>query len=148
MGNETTASAAGPDDLAGLARDITLVIGGVFALHPPGDEVVADIARGVERAYRRARARLLERRAASVPRHYPAIAELLRILDEAAGRPASGHTDPAGNGFTPIPGLFCSCEVADLIEQGEAFHVERAGALDEIPLFAVFRRERANRKEN
>jgi hypothetical protein len=145
MGNETTARAAGPDDLAGLARDITLVIGGVFALHPPGDEVVADITRGVERAYRRARARLLERQAAGVPRHYPAIAELLRVLDEVAGRPANSS---AGNGFTPIPGLFCSCEVADLIEQGEAFHVERAGALDEIPLFAVFRRERANRKEN
>jgi hypothetical protein len=49
--------------------------------------------------------------------------------------------DLVDDGWIRIPGLFCSCQVSDLIHDGEAFHIERVGTLDQVPLFAVFRQE-------
>lgn len=53
---------------------------------------------------------------------------------------STGITDPEE--FVRMPGLFCSWEVAQIIEPGASFLIEGAGtASDGTQLFAVYRRE-------
>ena len=65
-----------PDGLTELFKEVVLVLGGAFAVHPVRDEVVRAIARGLEGVYRRA-ARRQARAAAAAP--HPAITRLLHI---------------------------------------------------------------------
>lgn len=80
------------DELADLFRDVVLVLGGVFAVRKTDDETVCQVARGLDRAYRRAR----EKRAGGATSAagpgttltpHPAITGLLRLIDsEEAAR--------------------------------------------------------------
>lgn len=74
------------DELSELFRDVVLVLGGVFAVRKTDDETVCQIARGLDRAYRRARGKCsgkaapLSHRAPDLAPH-PAIEGLLRLTD-------------------------------------------------------------------
>lgn len=76
------------DELAALFRDVVLVLGGVFAVQGTDDETIRRIARGLERAYRRARSEP-RRPTASTPKMtpHPAIAALLRLTDQEGAAP-------------------------------------------------------------
>ena len=70
------------DELARFFHEVVLVIGGVFALHPVKDRAVRTLARGLERAYRRAelgRATTRQEAKARAITPHPAIARLLRL---------------------------------------------------------------------
>lgn len=73
-----------------LFREVVLVLGGVFAVRGTDDETICQIARGLERAYRRARrASAPDSHATAKPSlsPHPAIAGLLRLIDsEEAAR--------------------------------------------------------------
>ncbi len=73
------------DPLASLFREIVLVLGGVFAVRGTDAETVRRAARGLDRAYRRARG--LPGQPASSPTlaPHPAIAALLRLTEEEGG---------------------------------------------------------------
>ncbi len=74
-----------PDELAQLFRDVVLVLGGVFAVRRTDDETIWQVARGLERVYRRACARGAS--AAGAPAAsgsaspHPAILGLLHLTD-------------------------------------------------------------------
>ena len=75
--------------LTGLFRDITLSLGGIFYAYPVPDEAVWETARSLDRIFRNAMKFFNEDsdNAAELTRHsqgrkHPAIAELLRRLDE------------------------------------------------------------------
>ncbi len=70
------------DPLASLFRDVVLVLGGVFAVRGTDDETIRRIARGLERAYHRARGADAERASTTTLAPHPAIAALLRLTDE------------------------------------------------------------------
>ena len=70
------------DPLASLFRDVVLVLGGVFAVRGTDDETVRRVARGLDRAYRRARAIPAEPTATPTLAPHPEIAALLRLTDE------------------------------------------------------------------
>ena len=65
-----------PDELTELFKEVVLVLGGAFAVHPVRDELVRAITRGLEGVYQRA-ARRRARATAAVP--HPMIARLLRM---------------------------------------------------------------------
>ncbi|MBI3184650.1 MAG: hypothetical protein HYZ28_21140 [Myxococcales bacterium] len=75
------------DELSELFRDVVLVLGGVFAVRKTDDETVCQVARGLDRAYRRARKNRSGGGAASAAgpgtalAPHPAIAGLLRLID-------------------------------------------------------------------
>lgn len=71
------------DPLAELFRDVVLVLGGVFACRGTDDETIWRVARGLERVYRRARARVATSDGQSdrAIEPHPAIAGLLRLTD-------------------------------------------------------------------
>jgi len=75
------------DPLAVLFRDVVLVIGGVFAVQGTDDETVERVARGLERAYHRARGP--GQPTPSPPKlvPHPAIAALLRLTDSEGAAP-------------------------------------------------------------
>ena len=75
------------DQLAVLFRDVVLVIGGVFAVQGTDDETIGRVARGLERAYHRARGP--DQPTPSTPKlvPHPAIAELLRLTDSDGAAP-------------------------------------------------------------
>lgn len=64
------------DEVTALFRDVVLVLGGVFALHPTSDQTIRLLAQGLRRAYQRARAR--KPRPPAAPSAHPALARLLR----------------------------------------------------------------------
>lgn len=70
------------DPLASLFRDVVLVLGGVFAVQATDDETVRRVARGLDRAWRRARGLPAEPAAATSLAPHPAIAALLRLTDD------------------------------------------------------------------
>lgn len=70
------------DPMASLFRDVVLVLGGVFAVQGTDDETVRRVARGLDRAYRRARGIPAERGPIPNLAPHPAIAALLRLTDE------------------------------------------------------------------
>lgn len=74
------------DELTELFRDVVLVLGGVFAVRKTDDETVCRVARGLDRAYRRAlKKRSGDAADAAGPgkalEPHPAIAGLLRLID-------------------------------------------------------------------
>jgi len=69
------------DPLASLFREVVLVLGGVFAVRGTDDETIRRVARGLDRAWRRARGIPAEPAPRTLAPH-PAIAELLRLTDE------------------------------------------------------------------
>jgi hypothetical protein len=76
------------DDLAEMFREVVLVLGGVFAVRGTDDETICQVARGLERVYRRARhkgAGVGAPRAATTTPH-PAIAGLLHLTDVEESR--------------------------------------------------------------
>ena len=70
------------DALASLFREVVLVLGGVFAVRGTDDETVRRVARGLDRAYRRARGIPAEPGPTPNLAPHPAIATLLRLTDE------------------------------------------------------------------
>lgn len=74
-----------PEELAQFFRDVVLVLGGVFAVRGTDDETICQVARGLERVYRRAHARGVS--AAGAPATsgsaspHPAILGLLHLTD-------------------------------------------------------------------
>ena len=69
------------DPLTALFRDVVLVIGGVFAVQGTDDETVRRVARGLDRAWRRARGLDEPAPPTKLARH-PAIVALLRLTDD------------------------------------------------------------------
>jgi len=79
------------DELAELFRDVVLVLGGVFAVRKTDDETICRVARGLDSAYRRARAKhsgLTPPAAGPDPAlaPHPAIFGLLRLTDNMGRR--------------------------------------------------------------
>lgn len=79
------------DELSELFRDVVLVLGGVFAVRKTDDETVCQIARGLDRAYRRAQLKRSGRAAPQRQREpdlapHPAIEGLLRLTDSLEAR--------------------------------------------------------------
>lgn len=74
------------DPLASLFREVVLVLGGVFAVRGTDDETVRRVARGLERAWRRARGIPTEPAPGTLAPH-PAIAELLRLTEDEGVTP-------------------------------------------------------------
>ena len=70
------------DPLAALFRDVVLVLGGVFAVRGTDDETVRRVARGLDRAWRRARGLPAEPAPSTSLAPHPAIAALLRLTDD------------------------------------------------------------------
>jgi len=75
-------------DLKQILKDITLALGGAFYAYPVPDEAVWEIARSLDRIFRKALKSLGDERARDVEyshnsqgRKHPAIVELLRRLD-------------------------------------------------------------------
>ncbi len=75
------------DPLASLFRDVVLVLGGVFAVRGTDDETVRRVARGLDRAWRRARGVPSDSAAPTTLTPHPAIAELLRLTDDEGVAP-------------------------------------------------------------
>lgn len=75
------------DPLASLFQDVVLVLGGVFAVRGTDDETVRRVARGLERAYRRARGVRAEPTPRTTLAPHPAIAALLLLTDEEGAAP-------------------------------------------------------------
>lgn len=75
------------DPLASLFRDVVLVLGGVFAVRGTDDETVRRVARGLDRAYRRARGIPAEPVPTTTLAPHPDIAALLRLTDEEGAAP-------------------------------------------------------------
>ncbi len=78
------------NELSELFREVVLVLGGVFAVRGTDDETICQVARGLERAYRRAirkRSTTGAAAAAAAPGAvpHPAIAGLLRLIDAEEG---------------------------------------------------------------
>ena len=73
------------DPLASLFRDVVLVLGGVFAVRGTDDETVRRVARGLDRAYRRARGLPGQPASDTTLAPHPAIAALLRLTEEEGG---------------------------------------------------------------
>ena len=70
------------DPLDSLFRDVVLVLGGAFAVDGVEEATVQRIARGLRRAYERARGPSAKAATQSTnPAPHPAIAELLRLTD-------------------------------------------------------------------
>jgi len=69
------------DPLVSLFREVVLVLGGVFAVRGTDDETVRRVARGLDRAWRRARGVPGEPTPKTLAPH-PAIAELLRLTED------------------------------------------------------------------
>jgi len=76
------------DELSVLFRDVVLVLGGVFAVQGTDDETIRRIARGLERAYLRAKGSL-EQPTTTAPKltPHPDIAALLRLADREGAAP-------------------------------------------------------------
>jgi len=74
------------DPLASLFREIVLVLGGIFAVRGTDDETIRRVARGLERAWLRARGVPAEPTPRTLPPH-PAIAALLRLAEDEGGSP-------------------------------------------------------------
>ena len=70
------------EPLASLFRDIVLVLGGVFAVQGTDDETVRRVARGLDRAWRRARGLPAAPPPSTSQAPHPAIAALLRLTDD------------------------------------------------------------------
>lgn len=76
---------AADDPVSDLFRDIVLVLGGAFAARGTDDETILQVARGLERAWRRAcvkRSPTANGGPAPIP--HPAITALLRLTEERA----------------------------------------------------------------
>jgi len=71
-----------PDPLASLFREVVLVLGGVFAVQGTDDETICRVAKGLERAYRRARGIPLAGASSVLARH-PAIVSLLSLANDS-----------------------------------------------------------------
>lgn len=71
------------DPVADLFREVVLVLGGVFAARGTDDETIRQLARGLERVYRRAREKAAPATGGG-PGHapHPAITGLLRLTEE------------------------------------------------------------------
>jgi len=74
------------DPLASLFREIVLVLGGIFAVRGTDDETIRRVARGLERAWLRARGVPAEPTPRTLAPH-PAIAALLRLAEDEGGSP-------------------------------------------------------------
>ena len=74
-----------PERLDQLFRDVVLVLGGVFAVRGTDDETIRQVARGLERVFRRTRARNTDPARAPAPPRYatphPAILDLLHLTE-------------------------------------------------------------------
>ena len=75
------------DPLASLFREVVLVLGGVFAVRGTDDETVRRVARGLGRAWRRARGVSADPAAPTTLAPHPAIAELLRLTENEGVTP-------------------------------------------------------------
>jgi hypothetical protein len=80
-----TSSPAQADRLGQLFREVVFVLGGVFAVRGTDDETIRQVAQGLERVYRRARARTTDGTVASPSlargARHPAIEALLQLAD-------------------------------------------------------------------
>ena len=89
---ETNVIAPTNDGLSELFREVVLVLGGVFAVRKTDDETICQVARGLDRAYRRA---IMKRAGPEVGTSstafgltpHPAITGLLRLVDSQEGTP-------------------------------------------------------------
>jgi len=72
------------DPVAELFREVVLVLGGAFAVRGTDDETICQVARGLERVYRRAREKTTPAAAGGGPARvpHPAITALLRLTEE------------------------------------------------------------------
>ena len=78
------------NELSELFREVVLILGGVFAVRKTDDETICQVARGLDRAYRRA---VLKRAGPQVGTSgsdiafapHPAITGLLRLVDTEEG---------------------------------------------------------------
>jgi hypothetical protein len=75
-----------------LVKELVLCIGGVFAVHPVDDEVVWELARGLDGIIAKSSTRLLNNDDTAATRDktarlrpHPAIEELLRRVDDLGG---------------------------------------------------------------
>ena len=75
------------DPLASLFRDVVLVLGGVFAVRGTDDETVRRVARGLDRAYRRARGIPAEPAPTPNLAPHPEISALLRLTEQEGAAP-------------------------------------------------------------
>lgn len=73
------------DPVAQLFRDVVLVLSGVFAIRGTDDETICQVARGLERVYRRARGRTGKAGGGATPSGgtapHPAVLGLLRLIE-------------------------------------------------------------------
>ncbi len=76
---------AANDPVADLFREVVLVLGGAFAARGTADEPIRQVARGLERVYRRARERRTPPTGGGpAPIPHPAITALLKLTEENA----------------------------------------------------------------
>ncbi len=71
------------DPVTDLFREVVLVLGGAFAARGTDDDTIRQVARGLERVYRRAREKTAPAATGGAGRvPHPAITALLRLTEE------------------------------------------------------------------
>ena len=140
-------------------HEVVLHLAGALFVEQADDKLIWAVCRTLDPVLER----WLERGAAAVepvpeplPRRriHPAVLELLATIDRrapaAAQRPASDafFEAAAEAGFIRTPGLYRRWELPQVLEAGTDFRLEEMSTSpDATPLFAVYRREPNNDKE-
>lgn len=140
-------------------RDAVLSLGGMIAVHQPGEDLgdaVARALRGVVRRHLRAGAGMSSSMKPSPRlRPHPAIAQLLDQIGappdvEETPSTKAGPTTPTfgDDEWLRLPGLFRRFELEQVIDADHDFHVEAAGHCEDgTSLFAVYARAHERRDD-
>ena len=135
-------------------REAVLALGGMIALHHPGEDLggaVARALRGVVRRHLRAGAGMSpSMKLSDRLRPHPAITQLLELIGSAPDMedeepPREGPSTPTfgDDEWLRLPGLFRRWELEQVVDADHDLHVEAAGTCaDGTQLFAVYARDR------